>query len=275
MRKRWLGWVLAAALAVPGAGWAQAPAQRPVPQVTSLGSPAPQSYLWIGNSFFYYNNGITQHVAGLEHGMGGPVHRSTMATIGGSGMDWHDVDSYFRPNAVGAYNFDAQNNIIFNTAEKKFDAAVLMDCSQCPIHPTLAPVFVKTAKQDADIVRRHGAVPILFMSWAYRDKPEMTAQLAEAYTKAGNDDGALVIPAGLAFARALKARPGLALYVADNRHPTLAGTYLAAATSYGALNGRSPEPSTYTAGLDPELAAFLRATAWATVQAYYGGDVVN
>ena len=103
----------------------------------------------------------------------------------------------------------------------------------------------------------------------------MTAQLAEAYTKAGNDDGALVIPAGLAFARALKARPGLALYVADNRHPTLAGTYLAAATSYGALNGRSPEPSTYTAGLDPELAAFLRATAWATVQAYYGGDVVN
>jgi hypothetical protein len=39
------------------------------------------------------------------------------------------------------------------------------------------------------------------MTWAYKDKPEKTAQLAEQYIIAGNDNDALVIPAGLAFAQ--------------------------------------------------------------------------
>ena len=64
-----------------------------------------------------------------------------MLAIGGSGLNWHDVKSYFRPNAVGSYTFDDKNNIVFNTAKKKYEGAILMDCSQCPIHPTLAPNF--------------------------------------------------------------------------------------------------------------------------------------
>jgi hypothetical protein len=102
-----------------------------------------------------------------------------------------------------------------------------------------------------------------------------SAQLAEAYTREGNANNALVIPAGLAFARVLKARPDLMLHVADKRHPTLAGTYLAAATAYATLYGRSPEENSYPAGLDPELARFLRAQAWATVQDYFSGKVTK
>ena len=30
-----------------------------------------------------------------------------------SGLDWHDVESYFRPNAIGSYSFDEQNNVVF------------------------------------------------------------------------------------------------------------------------------------------------------------------
>ncbi len=267
--------LLAAALAVAGwttAGWAQI-----APRVTSLGPNPPQTYMWIGNSFFYFNNGIASYVTGLARGEvgGGPAHRGTMLTIGGSGLDWHDVKSYFRPNAVGYYIFDENNKIVFNTAEKKYEGAILIDCSQCPIHPTLAPKFVKYAKKDIAIIRAHGAVPVLFMSWAYADHPEMTAKLAEAYTHEGNANNVLVIPAGLAFARVLKARPDLKLHVADNRHPTLAGTYLAAATAYAALYGRSPEENSYTAGLDPELARFLRAEAWATVKDYFRGAVTH
>src|SRR5437660_12535118 len=130
-------------------------------------------------------------------------YRNTMVTIGGSGFDWHDVESYFRPKAIDGYSFDEQNNVVFNKFDKLFDAAVMMDCSQCPIHPKLKPVFTDYAKKDSDIVRSHGARPIFFMSWAYADKPEMTAQLAEAYTTAGNANNALVIPAGLAFARSV------------------------------------------------------------------------
>ncbi len=193
-----------------------------------------------------------------------------MVTIGGSGFDWHDVESYFRPNAIGSYSFDDHNNVVFNKRDKLFDAAVMMDCSQCPIHPQLKTVFTEFAKKDSDIVRAHGAKPVFFMSWAYADRPEMTAQLAEAYTIAGNANDALVIPAGLAFARALSEQPELNLYAADKRHPSLAGTYLAACSVFAALTGRSPVGNSYLAGIDEPTAHFLQTVARQTVQDYYG-----
>ena len=97
----------------------------------------------------------------------------------------------------------------------------------------------------------------------------MTDELAEAYTKAGNDNNAFVIPAGLAFARSKKERPQLNLYAVDKRHPSLAGTYLAASTIYGALFKKSPVGLKYTAGLDEETAKFLQTVAWDAAQDYY------
>jgi hypothetical protein len=111
---------------------------------------------------------------------------------------------------------------------------------------------------------------VFFMSWAYADRPEMTAQLAEAYTVAGNDNDAFVIPAGLAFARSVAQRPQLNLYARDKRHPSLEGTYLAAATVYAALYQQTPVGNAYTAGIDADTALFLQTVAWETVQDYYG-----
>jgi hypothetical protein len=145
---------------------------------------------------------------------------------------------------------------------------VMMDCSQCPIHPQLKTVFTEYAKKNSEIARRHGTRPVFFMSWAYKDKPEMTAQLAQAYTQAGKDNNAQVIPAGLAFARSVALRPDLELYIADKRHPTLAGSYLAACTTYASLFRKSPVGLAYTAGLDPAIARHLQTVAWETVQAY-------
>jgi hypothetical protein len=245
-------------------------AQSVRPKVSEVGITDPASAIWIGNSFFYYNNSMHGHVGQfIAAGMPGFRHRGTSVTISGSGFDWHDTDSYFRPNALGAYSFDASNNVVFNKLDRLFDVAIVMDCSQCPIHPQLAPTFVKYAKINADTFRKHGAKPVFFMSWAYQDKPEMTAQLADAYTREANANNAFVIPAGLAFARSVAQRPDLNLYAPDKRHPSLAGTYLAAATSYAALFKRSPVGSSYTAGLDPAVARHLQTVAWDTVQAYY------
>jgi len=242
------------------------------PAVTSLGPDFPKTEIFIGNSFFYYNNGMPGHVTLLEKAAD-PDHkqdyRATMVTIGGSGFDWHDVESYFRPNAIGSYSFDEQNNVVFTKRDKLFDVAVMMDCSQCPIHPRLKTVFTEFARKNSEIVRAHGARPVFFMSWAYADKPEMTAQLAEAYTTAGNENNALVIPAGLAFARAVGKQPELNLYAPDKRHPSLAGTYLAACTVFAVLTGRSPVGNAYLAGIDAPTAQFLQTVAWETVQDYY------
>lgn len=243
------------------------------PKITSLGPNFPKTEMFIGNSFFYYNNGLPGHVALLEKAAdpeNKASYRATMVTIGGSGFDWHDVESYFRPKAVGYYAFDDSNAVVFNQSGKLFDAAVMMDCSQCPIHPQLKSVFTEFARKDTDIIRAHGATPILFMSWAYEDKPEMTEQLAEAYTIAGNDNNALVIPAGLAFARMRARQPELGLYQPDKRHPTLAGTYLAACVVFTALTGRSPVGNSYHAGIDAPTARLLQTVAWETSLNYYG-----
>ena len=146
----------------------------------------------------------------------------------------------------------------------------MMDCSQCPIHPTLKSVFTEYARKNSDTVRAKGVTPVFFMSWAYADKPEMTAQLAEAYTTAGNANNALVIPAGLAFARARAKQPDLNLYAPDKRHPNPAGSYLAASTVYAALTGKSPVGISYHASIDEKTASFLQQVAWDTVQDYYG-----
>ena len=272
MSRRFRG--LFVALAVAGwiaAGPSAALAQTK-PLVRSLGPDFPKTEIFIGNSFFYYNNGMPGHVALLEkaaHPDQKQNYHTTMVTIGGSGFDWHDVESYFRPNAIGSYSFDDHNNVVFDKRDKLFDVAVMMDCSQCPIHPRLKTVFTEFARKDSAIVRAHGARPVFFMSWAYADRPEMTAQLAEAYTVAGNENNALVIPAGLAFARAIGKQPELNLYAPDKRHPSLAGTYLAACTVFAALTGRSPVGNAYLAGIDAPTAGFLQKVAWETVQDYY------
>ena len=56
----------------------------------------------------------------------------------------------------------------------------------------------------------------------------------------------------------------------DKRHPSLAGTYLAAATIYAALFKKSPVGAQYTAGLDEATAKHLQTVAWDTVEDYFG-----
>jgi hypothetical protein len=241
------------------------------PQRSELGGGPAKSVLWVGNSFFFYNNGIHRFVSGLANANSKENRlRNVLVTIGGSGIDWHDLDAYLKPGAkMGWYSFEGNNEIVFNKPGQQFDTVVIMDCSQCPIHPQLSGIFHEYAKKDAEIARKYGVRPVFFMSWAYKDAPEMTAKLSDAYTGEANADDALVIPAGLAFARAIAKRPDLEFYQSDKRHPTLIGTYLAACTSYAALTGKSPVGNTYTGGVDPQLAAFLQTVAWETVREYF------
>src|SRR5258706_16318502 len=74
------------------------------PDVLKVGVEKPSSAIYIGNSFFYFNNGLAGHVSQLLRAADPKyTFRSSLVTIGGSGMDWHDVNSYFRPNAIGSY----------------------------------------------------------------------------------------------------------------------------------------------------------------------------
>ena len=147
------------------------------PNILQTGIEQPTSAIFIGNSFFYYNNSLHNHFMSLLRlADANTKFRATSATISGSGADWHDVESYFRPNAIGTYSFDANNNVVFNKLDRLFDLAIMMDCSQCPIHPQLKSVFFETSKRHSATVRRHGAVPVYFAQRLMRDSGGLTGR---------------------------------------------------------------------------------------------------
>ena len=232
-----------------------------------------KSLLWVGNSFCDYNNSMHGHVGQLLGDAGLKGLRASSATISGSGINWHDIAAHLKPGSgMASYSFVGDNEVRFNSFDKPFDAVMMMDCSQCPVHPKLQPIFYEFAAKHSATARAHGAAPIFFMSWAYQDKPEMTQQLAAEYVKAGKANNALVVPAGLAFANAIAKRPELNLYVADKRHPSLMGTYLAACTVAASVYKTNPVGLKYTAGLPAEVATFLQQVAWETAQNFHARE---
>lgn len=266
--------IIAASIAAIGCAYAADYTVKPA--VTSLKS-APQKVLLVGNSFMYYNCGVNGYLSGITKAKGTKLS-ATMATIGGAGLDWHDVKSYLRPNGLSSYSTlnDGSNKLIFHKYPdgKVFDAVVMQDNSQGPIHPELKKFFEKYAAIHAKDVRATGAEPLFMMTWAYAGRPEMTQQLSDATIKVANANNAMVVPVGLAFAQALRERPDIKMTIADNRHPTAAGSYLEAAVLYATLTKKSPEGADFLGGcekpLPPEDAEFLQSVAWKTVKDFFG-----
>lgn len=239
------------------------------PPVPRFQGETPASLLWAGNSFFYFNNSMHSHLGGLLNTAGVRGIRQTSVSISGAGLDWHDMGSHFKPGTgMLRYSFTPTNDVAFNTFERAYDMVLMMDCSQCPIHPKLQQAFHDTAKAHAATVRQAGAEPVLFLSWAYQDQPQMTQPLAAEYVKAGRANNMRVVPAGPAFAASIAKRPDINLYAPDKRHPSLAGTYLGAAVVMATLFKKSPVGNTYTAGLPADVAQHLQAVAWETAQTF-------
>ena len=224
----------------------------------------PEKVLFVGNSFTYYNDGLHKHYGNLLRAAN--LHQPNrnklrMMTYSGSGLWEH-----------GAALRSALTN-------DRWDAVVMHDYSNGPI--TQWNRFVAASDTLGSIARAQGAVPLLLMTWAYAGQPEMTAQLAEAYTQRGKELGARVIPVGLAFAAASETldadlyspdlsrfENGAPVYEKIVKHPSMAGTYLAACTVFATLTGRNPEGLVYAGGLDPEVALALQGVAFRAVQSY-------
>lgn len=127
---------------------------RPIPRWQGE---TPDSLLWVGNSFFYFNNSMHRHVGRLLTAAGVHGTRQTSVTINGAGLDWHDVAAYLRPGSgMARYSFAADNTLVFNQFVRPYDMVMMMDCSQCPIHPRLQQSFYDNAKAHAATVRGPG-----------------------------------------------------------------------------------------------------------------------
>lgn len=121
--------------------------------------------------------------------------------------------------------------------------------------------------------------PVLYMTWGRENGDAqfctnypfmctysgMQQALRDNYVALANFNDAWTSPVGAAWKTVRDTHPEIDLYVADGSHPSVAGTYLAACVFYTTFFHQSCTAATYTAGLDPAMAATLRAIASSTV----------
>lgn len=243
------------------------------PLLTSPQVENPKSVVFIGNSFFYYNNGVHKPTLGMVKASPalGKGHRFRNITINSSSLEWHDIESYVTNEKIGSFSITSEN--LYKKYEpEKYDLAIMMDCSQCPIHPDRKDLFNFYVDSHSQTLRNFGVEPSLLMTWAYKDKPEMINGLSSAYIAAGNRNNIMVFPVGLAFQLSQLENPSIELYTPDKRHPSKAGTYLMAAVIYSSIYNVSPINNSYDYDLGSEVQLKLQETAWKSVSIYKGEE---
>jgi hypothetical protein len=222
---------------------------------SGCGVPADSSclrVLFVGNSYTSTND-LPGTFAGLVRAGGRHVEVASVAP-GGAALSDHAASAEVAAAISGTH----------------WTAVVLQEQSLVPAAPELlsrqmvAPALTLVA--DA---RTAGAEPYVFQTWAHRDGwPEryldragMQAAIDASYREVAARVGAIVVPAGDAWARAVRGAPGIALWQTDGSHPTPAGTYLAACVFYVSLTGASPVGLAETGGLPAADAALLQRIA--------------
>ncbi len=223
-------------------------------------APALKTVLFLGNSFVSANNGLNNHLRKLTQSV----------FTGSSGVFF--FKSMTKGGARLSHHVRAAENMITKFSHKKkngpWDLVVLQGQSQEPIGGNSADGFEQAARQLDGIIRSSGSRTAFFMTWAYKAAPQMIGPLSDAYTGVGSELGALVVPVGLAFARAGWSNPTMELYAGDGKHPSLLGTYLAACVFFATFYEKSPVGASYTAGLSARKVKFAQTIAWEIVQEY-------
>lgn len=225
-----------------------------VPEVKAIDPP--RNILFIGNSFTYYNNGLHNYLRQLinaadESGDGSGVLK--LMTISGAKLSEHAP---------------ALRAIL---KSEDWDVVVLQGNSLEAIDKKTLKNFRDASRAFHKEIKKSGADTAFFMTWAYTNQPQMTDSLDTSYTIIGNFLDSLVVPVGLAFEKAREQHPGIALIMKDRKHPTPAGTYLAACVFYAALFQQSPvDLERRPPRLKDSTARALREVAWDTVRDYYG-----
>ena len=126
-----------------------------------------------------------------------------------------------------------------------YDYVLLQDQSQTPAYKP--EETLDSVQRWSTLARKHGAKPVLFMTWAHAEQTggkvrlltAMHEDTARTYCKAAIDSKARVAPVGEAWRRWYAKHPNAPLHTDDMSHPTPEGTYLAACVIYSTITGRN------------------------------------
>lgn len=206
--------------------------------------------LLVGNSHTYYNGGVNTHLEALIDN----VHPQWNVSVGAATAGGYTLEDHFNdPNTLNA----------ISTGD--WDLVILQEQSSRPMQDP--DLFYQYAGQLNDLINQSGALTGFYMTWAWRNNPEMYVPIRDAYYYIGAYLDALVAPAGVAFYNASLIHDAPNLYDTDNYHPSMFGTYLVACTMLAEIWNLNPVGNSYRpAGIDEDTALLLQQIAWNTVQ---------
>tara|TARA_Y200000002_G_scaffold378683_1_gene386534 strand:- start:42 stop:833 length:792 start_codon:yes stop_codon:yes gene_type:complete len=242
------------------------------PDIKKFLNDNPKQILMVGNSFIYFNNGMHNPLVRMIRADKdlGEGHKIRKATINGSSLTWHNIKTYVSNPFIGSFTFDQDNNLV-ESKKEPFEVVIMHDCSRCPVNKKTQKMFHAAVDVHTKALKKDKIEVMLMMTWPYKDKPGMTKKLRKEYVKAANRNKIMVSPVGLAFHEVNKNYPDINLYTKDLRHPSPAGTYLAASVLFASIYKKTPEGNSFTFGLDAEKAKTLQKIAWQVTQNFYNG----
>lgn len=222
--------------------------------------------LFVGNSYTYGNNlpDLVKQIA----------------------LSFGDTLIYDSSTPGGA-TFNAHTNnaqTISKINQQQWDHVILQAQSQ---EPSFSPSQVANdtypyAEQLVDMIENNFSCtePIFFMTWGrkYGDQQNcqfyppictydgMQQRLRESYLEMAFNDSASCAPVGMAWKKSIELDSTLNLYTADNSHPNIHGSYLAACTFYATIFKKTAFGSTYwPSSIDSATALSLQQIASNTV----------
>jgi len=221
--------------------------------------------LFLGNSYTNYNNL--------------PLLVSQVATSMGDTL-------IFSSNTPGGYRLidhfgDATS--LSKIDQGNWDFVVLQAKSQEPSFPDeqVASETIPYAQKLDSLIKAANPCTetIFYMTWGRKNGDAtncpiypplctyegMQSKLRERYLLMASICEASVVPVGLAWKKMRQLHPSTELYNADESHPSLTGSYLAALSFYQCLFLKVPSAQVYKAGIPDSTAGFIRMITSSTV----------
>tara|TARA_B100001093_G_scaffold440491_1_gene441024 strand:- start:285 stop:1064 length:780 start_codon:yes stop_codon:yes gene_type:complete len=240
------------------------------PIVKELENKSPERVLYIGNSYLYYNDSLHNHVRRMleeTYQIEIDTGNYKSVTISGSRIPHHNIDYPLNHKNLGS--------------KKPFELVILQGGSGESNAIEDREIFAQEIDIMIEKIHNKGAEAALYMIHAYVEphedtNPNMIKDLKKMYIDAANKNNILVIPVGVAFENAYIDKPKIQLHKHyDGTHPSLLGTYLAAAVVFSSITHISPKNIQYNyfdAISDSDI-EFLQKIAHETVEDFYGIDL--
>lgn len=156
-------------------------------------------------------------------------------------------------------------------AKQQWDIVVLQENTNEVMSSSAEEDMFPYARILDEKIKAKGSQTAFFMTWApknglkdgfkTRTKEELQQVMAENYMEIADELDSLLIPAGIGFMRCVELYPEIELWDEDGRHPSPAGSYLAACITYALIYQESPENCTYIATLEKDSALKLQKLA--------------